>query len=121
MQNVNRGTREERRHARSGVSEEGQRDTPGTSGADEQSLDLNHATAVQLAAIDGVGEQLAQALVQHRVHYGHFTSWEQLAEVPGLGQDQVAALRRAARLEEHPRSGDERAHRSADRERGGTP
>jgi competence ComEA-like helix-hairpin-helix protein len=121
MHNANRGTREERRRPHSGVPEEGQTGDVGTSGSDEQSFDLNHAAATQLAAIDELGTQLAEAIIQHRVHHGHFTSWDQLTAVPGMGPAEVAALRRAARLAEHPQTGDDRVHRSQPLHRGGLP
>jgi len=100
MHNVNKGKHDERRTPHSGVTEEAQAGDLGTSGADEQSFDLNHATAAQLAAIDELGVQLAEAIIQQRVHHGHFTSWDQLAEVPGMGPPQLVALQRAARLVE---------------------
>jgi len=121
MQNVNRGTRDDRRAKHSGVTEEGQTDIPGVEGEALQSFDLNHATQAQLEAIDALGPELAQALVQHRVHHGHFTSWAQVATVPGLGAPQIAALQRATRLVEHPHPSDDRAHRGEPLQRGGLP
>ncbi|HEX6245170.1 MAG TPA: helix-hairpin-helix domain-containing protein [Polyangiales bacterium] len=101
MHNVHRGhnQREEQRIRRSGPSEEEQRDgATFADAADAQSLDLNHATVPQLEAIDDLGPELARAIVERRVHHGHFTSWEQLNEVEGMNAEKLVALQRAARL-----------------------
>jgi DNA uptake protein ComE-like DNA-binding protein len=101
MHNVHRGhhQREEQRIRRSGPTEEEQRDgATFADAADAQNLDLNHATVSQLEAIDDLGPELAIAIVERRVHQGHFTSWEQLNEVEGMTSQKLTTLQRAARL-----------------------
>lgn len=119
MQNVNRGVHNDRRTRHSGPTEEGQGDIVGASGEDVQSLDLNHATLAQLEAIEELSGGLAQSIVEHRVHHGHFTSWDQVAALPGIATPQLSALQRAARLAEHPQPGDDRTHAGEPMQRGG--
>lgn len=101
MHNVHRGQsqREGQRMHRSGPSDEEQRDgaTFGD-GADAQALDLNHATIPQLEAIDALEPALARAIVERRVHHGHFTRWEQLSEIEGMTAQKLEELQRVARL-----------------------
>lgn len=46
---------------------------------------INSATVTELAALDGVGEVKAQAIVEYRKANGNFKSIEQLNEVKGIG------------------------------------
>lgn len=49
-------------------------------------VDINTASASELAAaLNGVGEAKAQAIVDYRTEHGPFKSVEQLAEVRGIG------------------------------------
>jgi len=83
----------------SGPTEEEQHDELGDfSAEDAQALDLNHATVEQLAAVDEIGLEMAETIVQQRVHQGHFLRWEDLHKVPGLSMSQLQALQRAARI-----------------------
>lgn len=51
-----------------------------------QTLDLNAATAPELAAaLSGIGEKKAAAIVSYRDTIGAFQSVEQLTEVSGIG------------------------------------
>ena len=46
--------------------------------------DLNAATAEQIAAVLGVKEDLARAVVKYRTEHGHFTAIGELKKVPGF-------------------------------------
>ena len=49
-------------------------------------VDINSASASELAAaLNGVGEAKAQAIVDYRNEHGPFKSAEQLAQVRGIG------------------------------------
>lgn len=61
-------------------------------------LDLNTATADELGVISGVGPQLAKAIVDERTRLGKFENWEQIDQVPGVGETRLAALRSAAEI-----------------------
>ena len=55
-------------------------------------LDLNRATAEELAALPGIGAELAGRIVACREERGGFGSVEELMEVPGIGEGKFAAL-----------------------------
>jgi DNA uptake protein ComE-like DNA-binding protein len=101
MHNTDRnrqGAVETTRQWHSGPTEEGQSGPSGTSGADLQSIDLNHATWQQFLEVEGFDEQCARTLVEHRTHHGHFRTWEDVAAVPGLTRELVTSLQHAARI-----------------------
>ena len=50
-----------------------------------ESIDINSADAETLAALDGVGEAKAQAIIAYRNEHGPFKSLEDLANVTGIG------------------------------------
>jgi competence protein ComEA len=56
-------------------------------------VDLNRATATELEALPGIGSALAERIVQHRSDRGPFTRVEELADVPGIGEATLEALR----------------------------
>ena len=101
MHNADRnrqGALEQARHWHSGPTEEGQGMPLGDTSADAQNIDLNHATWQQLADVDGLGDDCAQLLVEHRTHHGHFRTWEDVAAVDGMDSERVRALQHAARI-----------------------
>jgi competence protein ComEA len=57
-------------------------------------LDVNRATAGELAALPGVGPGLAQRIVEERERRGRFDSPEALRYVLGMGPKKLAAIRR---------------------------
>ena len=61
--------------------------------ADPRPLDLNEATAEQLARLPGVGLGLARRIVEERQRRGRFEGPEGLRSVLGLGPRKLAALR----------------------------
>ncbi|MGL5814740.1 MAG: ComEA family DNA-binding protein [Aeromonas sp.] len=56
-------------------------------------INLNTASADELAALKGIGEKKAQAIVDYREKQGKFTSVEQLEEVSGIGPATLDANR----------------------------
>ena len=55
-------------------------------------LDLNTATAEELAALPGIGETLAARILAYRADNGPFESVEELTEVSGIGEGKLAGL-----------------------------
>ncbi|MGA7577250.1 MAG: ComEA family DNA-binding protein [Desulfobaccales bacterium] len=56
-------------------------------------LELNTASADDLAAIPGVGPALAQAIVSYRTTYGPFRTIDDLLKVSGVGPKKLENLR----------------------------
>lgn len=61
--------------------------------ADPRPLDLNTATAEQIARLPGVGPGLARRIVEERHRRGRFDGPEGLRSVLGVGPRKLAALR----------------------------
>ena len=55
-------------------------------------LDLNRATAEELAELPGIGAELAGRIVACREEWDGFESVEEIMEVPGIGEGKLAAL-----------------------------
>lgn len=68
-----------------GVSEEGV-DASGK-------VNINTADATQLETLSGIGEVLAQAIIDYRDDNGPFTSVDQLMEVSGIGDATLGEIR----------------------------
>lgn len=66
-----------------------------------QPIELNAASAEDLALLPGVGPELAKALVAERARLGGFTSWDQVDQVPGVGPARLTTLQQACRLGTH--------------------
>lgn len=64
----------------------------GTSGATGL-VNVNSATNAELETLPGIGEVLAQAIVDHRTENGPFTSVEQLVDVSGIGDATLENIR----------------------------
>lgn len=58
-------------------------------------ISLGSATAEQLDQLDGIGPTLAERIVEHRQSKGGFSSLDQLAEVEGIGEKRLEALKAA--------------------------
>jgi competence protein ComEA len=56
-------------------------------------IDLNRATAQDLAQLHGIGPVLADRIVAYREEHGRFESVESLLDVPGIGEAKLALLR----------------------------
>ena len=55
-------------------------------------LNLNTATAEELAGLPGIGETLAGRIAEYREANGAFETVEELMEVSGIGQAKLTAL-----------------------------
>ena len=56
-------------------------------------VNVNTATTTQLMALPGIGETIAQGIVDFRDNNGAFRSVEDLEQVNGIGEKKLAALR----------------------------
>ena len=66
----------------------------GTGTSDTTGLvNVNSATNAELETLPGIGEVIAQAIVDHRTENGPFTSVEQLVDVSGIGDATLEDIR----------------------------
>ena len=49
-------------------------------------INLNTATAEQLAELKGIGQMKAEAIIQYREEHGKFESLDELKSVKGVGE-----------------------------------
>lgn len=56
-------------------------------------LDINHATWVEWAQLDGIGETLAKRIVQDRLDRGPFAEIDDVSRVRGIGQKTMDRIR----------------------------
>lgn len=54
--------------------------------AEPSKININTATAEQLATLNGIGKVKAEAIIAHRQQIGEFKSLEELTLVKGIGQ-----------------------------------
>jgi len=59
----------------------------------ELRVDLNEAQVADLKKLPGIGDVLAQRIVEFRKTYGHFQSVDDLQAVTGIGKGSIARLR----------------------------
>ena len=58
----------------------------------EFKVDINSAELGEIIVLPGVGQKLAQAIIDHRQQSGGFSSIDELCEVPGIGKSKLASL-----------------------------
>lgn len=62
-------------------------------------VDINKANVLELTSIPGVGEKLAQTIVDYRKSQGKFKDIEDLKKVRGIKNKKLEQLRKYIRLE----------------------
>ena len=66
---------------------------PASSSAAGAIVNLNTATASQIATLPGVGEKAAQRIIEYRVKNGGFKKIEELMNVKGIGEKSFLKLK----------------------------
>ncbi len=56
-------------------------------------VNLNTATAAQIATLPGIGEKTAQRIIEHREKNGGFKKVEELMNVKGIGEKSFLKLK----------------------------
>ena len=56
-------------------------------------INLNTATAEQLASLPGIGSATARLIIEHRTQIGKFNRIEELLNVKGIGEKKFEALK----------------------------
>jgi len=60
-----------------------------------QAADVNIASAFQLEAIGGIGEQMAADIVAERAVHGRFVSWEDFRQrIKGVGEHNLKIMQK---------------------------
>jgi competence protein ComEA len=76
-----------------GAAASGTAAVPTASGAPAGQINVNTASATELEELPGIGEVLAQAIVDYRTENGPFTSVDQLEDVSGIGPATLEDIR----------------------------
>lgn len=66
---------------------------PGTSGSTGAKININTAAATELEALPGVGEVIAQRIIDFRTQNGPFATVEDLLDVSGIGDATFASMK----------------------------
>ena len=66
--------------------------TTGSTIAPDFRLDINSASKLQLMELHGIGELLAERIVEYREQNGAFQSTDELLNVSGIGQKKLQAI-----------------------------
>ncbi len=61
-------------------------------GAVAQKLDLNRATREELVGVPGIGERLAESIIELRTKRGPFSTVDELLAVRGIGENSLKRL-----------------------------
>lgn len=56
-------------------------------------ININTATVAELKTLPGIGDVIAQRIVDYRTAHGRFSSIEELMNVSGIGEKRFAAIR----------------------------
>ena len=64
-----------------------------TKTTDASKINLNSATAEQLATLPGIGSATARLIIEYRTQVGKFSRIEELMNIKGIGEKKFVALK----------------------------
>lgn len=67
--------------------------TSAMSTTDNEVINLNTATVVELQKLDGIGVKKAEQIIAYREEHGEFKSIEEIKQVSGIGEKRFEALK----------------------------
>ena len=68
--------------------------------AEARTLNLNTASAEELTALPGIGEELARRIVEYREEHGPYENIEGIMKVSGIGEGKFEEIRERITVEE---------------------
>ncbi len=68
--------------------------------ADTKKININTATVAELTALPGIGEAMAQRIVDYRAQNGSFADIDLLLKVSGIGEARLDKIREFITLED---------------------
>ena len=68
-------------------------DITGSSEASSRLININQASAEELKTLPGIGDQIANNIIEHRQKYGPFRSKEELKNVNGIGEKKYEQIK----------------------------
>ncbi|MGO2708112.1 MAG: ComEA family DNA-binding protein [Leuconostoc mesenteroides] len=60
---------------------------------DNEVINLNTATVVELQTLDGIGVKKAEQIIAYREEHGGFKSIEEIKQISGIGEKRFEALK----------------------------
>lgn len=64
-----------------------------------ETVEINTATAAELRTLPGVGERIAERIIEYREEHGGFEKTEDLMNVRGIGENTYLRLRPLVRVD----------------------
>ena len=86
-----------------GLAEQGIQAPRSAEPEQQETVDLNTATAVELRTLPRIGERTAQRIIEYREEHGGFEKIEDLMNVRGIGERTFLRLRPLIRVDEPAR------------------
>jgi competence protein ComEA len=61
--------------------------------AGQGTVNVNRADLAELVRVPGIGNSLAERILEYRKAHGKFADWKNLTEVKGIGEKKLARLK----------------------------